>query len=235
MSQRDSVCLLTGASGGIGRATAAALAARGLFTVLVLVGQNEEALRETARLTESVKTDIRRCDLRRPETIPELVASVAAEHGSIDCLINCAGYTLPASLSQTTLENLQTTYAVNVFSPLCLARECVSHLKRAPHPKIINIASTAGSGARPGWLSYATSKAALISASQTLSEELSEYNIKVYCVSPGRCATALRRKLAPEENQSMIMQPEAVASILCDLCAPGENWLDGQNIVIRQK
>ena len=75
----------------------------------------------------------------------------------------------------------------------------------------------------------------MISISQTLSAELAEYGIKVYCVSPGRCATDLRRKLAPEEDPSSIMQPEDVAEVIRNLAGETGNALDGQDIVVRQQ
>ena len=74
--------------------------------------------------------------------------------------------------------------------------------------KILNIASTAGITSRPGWLAYASSKAAVVSLSATLADELAGSGIKVYSISPGRTATELRRKLAPEEDPSTIMQPQ---------------------------
>jgi 3-oxoacyl-[acyl-carrier protein] reductase len=101
--------------------------------------------------------------------------------------------------------------------------------------KIVNIASTAGMGPRPGWITYSSSKAAMISISQTLTEELAEYGIKVYCVSPGRCATKLRAKLAPDEDSAMIMQPVEVAKVITNLLLEDEQYLDGQNIVIRKR
>ena len=113
-------------------------------------------------------------------------------------------------------------------------RECTKYM-RSTGGKILNVASTAGMTPRPGWLSYASSKAALISLSETLTAELSEYGILVYCVSPGRCATKLRRRLAPDEDPSTIMQPEEVAEVICNLVNPEESCLDGQNIVIRKK
>jgi len=122
---------------------------------------------------------------------------------------------------------------VNVFAPFMFMRECVKYMKHRGG-KILNVASTAGMTPRPGWLSYASSKAALISMSDTLTAELSEYGIMVYCVSPGRCATKLRRRLAPEEDPSTIMQPEDVAEVICRLVNPSEACLDGQNIVIRK-
>ena len=75
----------------------------------------------------------------------------------------------------------------------------------------------------------------MISISQTLTEELAEYGIKVYCVSPGRCATKLRAKLAPDEDSAMIMQPVEVAKVITNLLLEDEQYLDGQNIVIRKR
>ena len=122
------------------------------------------------------------------------------------------------------------------FAPFLLIRECVKYMRdNAEASKILNVASTAGITPRPGWLSYASSKSSLVSMSQTLADELAEYNIKVYCVSPGRCATALRAKLAPGEDPTTVMQPNEVGEIICDLVAPGEFCLDGQNIIIRKK
>ena len=75
----------------------------------------------------------------------------------------------------------------------------------------------------------------MISLSKTLADELRGYKIKVYCISPGRCATELRRILAPEEDPATIMQPEDVADVIANLLSSGENCLDGQDIVVRQK
>lgn len=167
--------------------------------------------------------------------IPSIIKEVYDEYKSIDCLINIAGYTDPQPLLQTSIENLKTTYDINVFSLIILIKECVKYMRKNDKvSKILNVASTAGITPRPGWLSYASSKAAVIAVSQTLAEELAEYKIKVYTISPGRCATALRRKLAPNEDQSKIMQPQEVAQIISNLVNGKESCLDGQNIIIRK-
>ncbi len=126
------------------------------------------------------------------------------------------------------------TYKVNVLSMFTIIRETVRYMKDTGG-KILNVASTAGTSPRPGWLAYSSSKAAVISMSQTLSEELAEYGIKVYCVSPGRCATDLRRALAPDEDQTKIMQPEDVAEVIENLLENIGMCLDGQNIIVRQQ
>lgn len=230
-------CIITGIGAGIGKATAILLAQRGYFDKYALIGRNKDDIEAT--LTEMLKyvsnENIRTylVDLSSPELLPSVVEKINLEQGNISCLMNIAGYTDPQALLNTTLESFELTYKVNVFAPFVLMREVVKYMRRSGG-KILNVASTAGMTPRPGWLSYASSKAAVISMSETLTAELAEYGIMVYCVSPGRCATKLRRRLAPDEDPTTIMQPEEVADVLCNLINPDEKCLDGQNIVIRK-
>lgn len=230
-------CIITGAGSGIGRAAAIEIAKLHEFTDLVLIGRREGKLQETAGMIgDHLHVHILPFDLARLEKIPDIVKNIYDVCKSINCLLNVAGYTDPQPLLTTTLENMEKTYAINVFAPFMLSRECVKYMRsNTDASKILNVASTAGISARPGWLSYASSKASVVAMSQTLAEELAEYNIKVYCVSPGRCATDLRRILAPSEDPSTIMQPEDVGYILATLISGKEHCLDGQNIVIRKK
>jgi 3-oxoacyl-[acyl-carrier protein] reductase len=228
--------LITGASQGIGRATAVRLSREPWVGNVVLVARSAKGLEETAKACEggSATVQVIAADLSDLESIPDLVTRIHDEHGSIDVLCNIAGYAEPKSLLDTTADNLVTTFTVNVFSMLILTREVVRSMQGRP-AKILNIASTAGITARPGWVAYAASKAAVVSLSQTLSEELAGSGIKVYSISPGRTATELRRKLAPDEDPSTIMQPDAVADVIAMLVGEGERTLDGQNIIVRQQ
>ena len=231
-----SVCIITGPGSGIGRATAIQLAQRGYYDSFALLGRNVEEIQRTMQEMRKFNRNVRffQIDFSSPEAIPALVQDIHESMGEIVALYNIAGYTDPQPLLTTSLESFDQTFRVNVYSPFLLMRECVKYMK-SRGGKILNVASTAGMTPRPGWLSYASSKAALISMSQTLTEELSEYGIMVYCVSPGRCATKLRRRLAPDEDPSTIMQPHEVAEVICNLMDPKERCLDGQNIVIRKK
>lgn len=230
------VCIITGASQGIGRATAIKLSHEPTFDALVLIARREDALRETASAMDASGKTIRLLpyDLSELEGIPELMRRIHDEFGRLDMLLNIAGYADPRSLLDTTVENVVTTYTVNVFAMLLLIREFVRY-GEGRGAKIVNIASTAGMTSRPGWVAYASSKAAVVSLSQTLSDELAGSGIKVYTVSPGRTATDLRRRLAPEEDFSRIMQPDQVAEFICMLARDSEQLLDGQNIVVRQQ
>lgn len=229
-------CVITGTGSGIGREVAILISQSRQFDNIVMIGRNQEALAQTLSMMNRDNKQIEtvNADLSEPQKIGEIVNRIYEKYGSVDCLLNIAGYTDPQPLLSTTLENMYLTYNVNVFAPFMLIRECVRYMKKTGG-KILNVASTAGMTPRPGWLSYSSSKAAVISMSQTLTDELSEYGIKIYCVSPGRCATKLRKRLAPNEDPSTIMQPGEVAQVICRLIADDEECLDGQNIIIRKQ
>ena len=229
-------CVVTGTGSGIGQEVAVLLSHAKEYNNIAMLGRNIEAMRATEKLMDKLGMDISiwNIDFQYPEEIPSIIEAVYEKYGSIDCLLNIAGYTDPQSLLQTTLDNMEMTYKINVFSPFILMRESVRYMKKNGG-KILNVASTAGMTPRPGWLSYSSSKASVISMSQTLTDELSEYGLKVSCVSPGRCATKLRKRLAPNEDPRTIMQPIEVAEVICDLISDEECCLDGQNIIIRKQ
>ncbi|KRG15779.1 3-oxoacyl-ACP reductase [Virgibacillus soli] len=228
-------CVITGASRGIGRAIAIELSKRKDIGQFILFARTEEGLKETVDLMHTSKNiDLHAIDLTNYEEVSEIMQMVGVRYGTIDILVNVAGYANPKSLLETSVEDWEKTYRINVHSVFNITKEAVKYMKRSGG-QILNVASTAGSSARPGWLAYASSKAALISMSQTLSEELSEYGIRVYCISPGRCATELRKVLAPDEDPTTIMQPEHVGEVVNRLLSDDGICLDGQNIVVRKQ
>ena len=229
------VCVITGASQGIGRAAAIRMSREPDISALVLIARNADGLAETGAAIEGDKdVELIPYDLMDLDGIPELVEGIHRKFGSIDILLNIAGYADPQSLLDTSSDNIVKTYTINVFAMLLLIREMTRHMYDRP-AKILNVASTAGITSRPGWLAYASSKAAVVSMSATLADELAGSGIKIYSISPGRTATELRRKLAPEEDPSSIMQPGDVADVIAQLMSDSEVTLDGQNIIVRTR
>jgi 3-oxoacyl-[acyl-carrier protein] reductase len=230
------VCVITGASQGIGRAAAIRMSQEPDISALVLIARNARGLEETAAALERNGKDVELIayDLMDLDGIPDLVRRVHERFGSIDILLNIAGYADPQSLLDTDADNIVKTYTINVFAMLLLIREMTRFMYDRP-AKILNVASTAGITSRPGWLAYASSKAAVVSLSATLADELAGSGIKIYSISPGRTATELRRKLAPEEDPSSIMQPSQVADVIAQLMRDSEVTLDGQNIIVRTR
>jgi short-subunit dehydrogenase len=230
------VCVITGASQGIGRAAAVRMSQEGDVSALVLIARSAAGLDETAAAMERDGKDVELIpyDLMDLDGIPALVRRIHDRFGSIDVLLNIAGYADPQSLLDTDADNIVKTYTINVFAMLLLIRETARYMYDRP-AKILNVASTAGITSRPGWLAYASSKAAVVSLSATLADELAGSGIKIYSISPGRTATELRRKLAPEEDPSSIMQPGQVADVIAQLMRDTEVTLDGQNIIVRTR
>ena len=230
------VCVVTGASQGIGRAAAIRMSREPDVSVVVLIARNADGLAKTAAAMKGEGKRIEQIpyDLMDLDGIPDLMHRIHDEFGSIDILLNIAGYADPQSLLDTTAENIVMTYTINVFAMMLLCREATRYMYDRP-AKILNVASTAGITSRPGWLAYASSKAAVVSMSATLADELAGSGIKVYSISPGRTATDLRRKLAPEEDLTKIMQPAQVADVIASLMSDNETTLDGQNIVVRMR
>jgi NAD(P)-dependent dehydrogenase (short-subunit alcohol dehydrogenase family) len=229
------VAVITGASQGIGRATAIRLSQEPDITGLALIARSGARLAETREaIGPGTEVELYPYDLAHLDGIPDLVRSIHARFGTIDALCNIAGYAEPKALLDTTTENVVRTYTINVMAMIVLIREAVRAMQHHP-AKILNVASTAGITSRPGWLAYASSKAAVVSLSSTLADELAGSGIKVYTISPGRCATELRRVLAPEEDMSTIMQPEEVADVIAKLLDDSESILDGQNIIVRKQ
>jgi short-subunit dehydrogenase len=230
------VCVITGASQGIGRAAAVRMSREPEVSSIVLVARNADGLTGTVAEMERDGKRIETIpyDLMDLDGIPALVRRIHDDFGSIDILLNIAGYADPQSLLDTSTDNIVKTYTINVFAMLVLIREAARHMYDRG-AKILNVASTAGITSRPGWLAYASSKAAVVSLSATLADELAGSGIKIYSISPGRTATELRRKLAPEEDPSTIMQPGQVADVIAQLMSDSEVTLDGQNIIVRTR
>jgi short-subunit dehydrogenase len=230
------VCVITGASQGIGRAAAVRMSREPDVSSIVLVARNADGLVGTVAEMDSDGKRIETIpyDLMDLDGIPALVRRIHDRFGSIDILLNIAGYADPQSLLDTDADNIIKTYTINVFAMLLLIRETARYMYDRP-AKILNVASTAGITSRPGWLAYASSKAAVVSLSATLADELAGSGIKIYSISPGRTATELRRKLAPEEDPTSIMQPGQVADVIAQLMRDTEVTLDGQNIIVRTR
>lgn len=230
--------LITGASKGIGAATAEKFFyADNDITDFVLLARESE---EFEKLTDRLSTDNpyhkrvlpHFIDLADRARIVGLMRDVMAETGKVDYLINNAGYTAPSALQQIEFADFERTIGVNLYAPFTIVQELL-HCGNS-FEMIVNIASTAGMGGRPGWLTYGASKAAMINMSEAMKEELSIYGTRVVCIAPGRCATDLRSKLAPDEDPSTIMQPEHVASVIDMLASDVGAYVDSQNLVVRQ-
>jgi 3-oxoacyl-[acyl-carrier protein] reductase len=236
MSEQRTV-LVTGGSKGIGLATAERFVRREDVAQVVVVARESQAFDDAVVRLEDVaapwvKVWPRHVDLADREATLALVEDVYAAHGNVDVLVNNAGYTKPEPIHQIDFAEFERTMAVNLYAPFTVVQGLLHAGNR--FELVVNVASTAGVTGRSGWLTYSASKAAVITMSEVMREELAIYGTRVVCISPGRCATDLRRTLAPDEDPSSIMQPEDVAKVVEMLATDVGRFVDSTNLVVRQ-
>ncbi len=230
--------LITGASKGIGRATAERFWAEDNdVTDFILVARESPDFTETEKYLRDNNPHGKTVtcytlDLYDRDAIGPLMEQIMQAHGKVSLLLNNAGYTAPEPIHEIDFADFERTIGVNLYAPFLIVQSLL-HLGNQ-FDYIVNVASTAGINGRSGWLTYSSSKAGLIAMSQVMKEELAIYGTRVVTISPGRCATALRRKLAPDEDPSTIMQPEDVAAAIDMLTSPVGRFVDSENLVVRQ-
>lgn len=228
--------LITGASRGIGKSIAKLLASEiGTFDGVVMLSRASEKFNQAV---EDVRNSSVNCEVHAIEAdladvgfVDDVYDKLSALGVRLTAIVNNAGVTKPEPITETSMADFQVTMQVNLFAPFQLIKTAL--LRKHPINQIINISSTAGVSGRKGWLSYSASKAAVINMSEVMREELRPQGIDVICLSPGRCATDLRRTLAPEEDPSTIMQPEQVAAIVQLMTSETGLMLNSQNIIVR--
>lgn len=228
---KGKIVVVTGASSGIGLETAIKAQENG--ATVIFTSRSAETSDDVRQWLKG-DSRVRNLDVSQEQSVIDFFKYIKQEFGTIDVLINCAGYVNPESLLNTTLENWNTTLQVNLTGTF-LCCKYATLLMKSNGGKIINIASTAGLTARPGWGAYAAAKSGVINFSNAIAEELKDYGIKVFIICPGRTATPLRKILAPNEDPNTIMQPQAVADVVMMCLSSTAEVLEGQPILVRER
>jgi NAD(P)-dependent dehydrogenase (short-subunit alcohol dehydrogenase family) len=220
--------LITGASRGIGRAIAEKLA--GADRTLLLHGRDRDALAETCRRVEAKSSHaIPLCyDLKFAEAIEEMIAEIGA--APVDALVNNAGIAIVKPLAEVTLDEWQTTFAVNVTAPFLLT-QCLLP-KMTSGSSVVNILSVAAKTGFPGWSSYCMSKFALEGFSQAVREEVRSRGIRVLNIYPAATNTEIWQGVEGDWPREKMLLPEEIAgAVAYALARPAEVAVE--NIVLQ--
>ena len=208
-------CVVTGASSGIGRAIAIALAAAGAD--VCAVARRREELDETARRAEGPgRFTVHVADLVIDEQVAEL-AGTLAQRGGVDVLVHSAGSHALGSLEAAPVEDFDRLYAANVRAPYLLTQRLLPTL-RERQGQIVFVNSTAGLNARANVGQFAATQHALRALADSLRDEVNADGVRVVSVYPGRTATPRQAKIHTIEDKAYaperLMQPEDVASVV---------------------
>ena len=195
-----STVLITGASAGIGRATAVSLAERGHH--VIAAARNTSALDQVRRTTKG-RIDTLTLDVTSQESVDAAAREIATTLGQagIDVLINNAGYALTGPIESVTEEDLKAQFETNVFGPMRMIRTFLPKMRERKAGRIINISSVVGRLALPFFGPYNATKHALEALSDALRNELRAFGIDVVIIEPGAINTGFgeieRKSLEP--------------------------------------
>ena len=193
--------LVTGASGGLGGATARALHAQG--AAVALSGTRRDALEALAAELKD-RVHVAPCDLSDSASADALVPAAEAALGSLDILVNNAGVTRDSLFMRMKDAEWEEVLTINLTAAFRLSRAAVKGMMRRRFGRIINIASVVGVTGNAGQANYAAAKAGMIGMSKALAAEVATRGITVNCIAPGFIASPMTNALNEKQREAIL-------------------------------
>jgi NAD(P)-dependent dehydrogenase (short-subunit alcohol dehydrogenase family) len=234
------VALVTGATSGIGRATALRFAEEGAR--VALVGRDAEALADVAREagTRGGEAHAIKADVTSEEDARRAVGETVGRFAALDVLVNAAGIISNGTVETTPLDDWDAMMNVNLRSVFHLMQLAAPHLEKRPG-NVVNVSSVTGLRAFPGVLAYCVSKAGVDQLTRCAALELAPKGVRVNAVNPGVVVTDIHRRggMAEEHYAAFLErskqthplgrvgQPREVADLVCFLASDRASWITG--------
>jgi len=237
---KDQVAVVTGASQGLGKAVAIALAANG--ATVVCLARSADKLADTVNLIESAggAAEAVSCDVTDRQAAAGAITGAHKKYGRLDILVNNAGITRDKLVRGMSDEEWDDVIATNLTSCFVCCRAAAGVMRRAKYGRIINMASISGVIGNAGQANYSASKAGMIGMTRTMSKELVSRGVTVNAVAPGFIASEMTAELGDvvlEEVKKRIPakrvgRPEDVAAAVLFLASKDASYISGQTIVV---
>jgi NAD(P)-dependent dehydrogenase (short-subunit alcohol dehydrogenase family) len=237
--------IVTGASSGIGRATALRFGREGAS--VLLVGRDEGALRQVATAVgqSGGEAEILTADVTQPDAPVRIVSTAVARFGGLTTLVNAAGIIGSGSIETTTDEQWDSMLDINARAPFRLMREATPALMRSKG-SVINVSSVTGLRSFPGVLAYCVSKSAIDQLTRCAALELAPKGVRVNAVNPGVVISNLHRRGGMDEDKYAAFlehsksthpvgragDPQEIADLIYFLASPNAAWITGETISI---
>ena len=232
---KDKVALVTGASRGIGKAAALALARQGAKVVVNYARSSDAAEATVSEITEAGGEAIAtQADVSQSEQVDNLIKTTLDKMGRIDVLVNNAGITKDTLLLRMKPEQWQAVIDLNLTGVFLCTKAVSKTMLKQRSGRIINIASVAGQMGNPGQANYSAAKAGVIGFTKTVAKELANRGVTVNAVAPGFIETDMTEDLKSDDITKFIPlgrygKPEEVAGTIRFLAAdPAAAYITGQ-------
>ncbi|MBW4495188.1 MAG: 3-oxoacyl-[acyl-carrier-protein] reductase [Oscillatoria princeps RMCB-10] len=232
---RDRVAVVTGASRGIGRAIALALAAEGAKVAVNYASSSAAAEGVVASIAGAGGSAVAvQADVSKADQVEAMLSATMEKWGRVDVLVNNAGITRDTLLLRMKPEDWQAVIDLNLTGVFLCTRAVSKVMLKQRSGRIINIASVAGQMGNPGQANYSAAKAGVIGFTKTIAKELASRGITVNAVAPGFITTDMTSSLKSEEILKFIPlgrygEPEEVAGLVRFLAAdPAASYITGQ-------
>ena len=234
--------IVTGATSGIGKATALLFLQHG--AEVTGVGTNPEKgallLEEAAKIGAADRCTFLQCDISSPNDIDRLFAEFFSKHTTLDILVNNAGITKDGLLVRMSSDDWQKVIDTNLRSCFLTCQHACRPMMKARSGRIINVTSVVGISGNAGQTNYAASKAGMIGFSKSLAKELASRNILVNCIAPGFIETGMTDALGTQKKElttehiplGRMGSPEDIATTALFLASHMSSYITGQVIVV---
>ena len=210
-------CLITGATGGLGKEIAMELAKKGANLFLTSKKEDLQKLKLEIIKNNEIIVEYQCVDLRSDNGVEILIENIREKFSTIDILINCAGENHRKPLSESTIEEYDSCMNLNVRAPFVLSKEFSKDMIKNKWGRIVNIASSSAHNGFKNAAVYCASKHVLLGLSRTLFAELKNQNVRTFCVSPGSMKTRMAKEdegLLAEHDYNTFMDPNEVAEFI---------------------
>lgn len=235
------VALVTGATGGLGRAIARSLAGEGARVVLGYARNEAAAQALAAEIAAAGSSALPvQADVSTPEGADGLIAAATGAYGRLDILVNNAGVTRDQLLLRMKPEDWDAVLDTNLKGVFLLTKAAARPMMKARWGRIINITSVAGLVGNAGQANYSAAKAGLVGLTKSVARELASRNITCNAIAPGLISAGMLMELAEAQRQAMLDQvplgrlgrAEDVAAAVVFLASDGADYITGQTLAV---
>lgn len=229
------IILVTGASRGIGKATALALTSEDSFVIGTATSENGAAAITEYLDGQGIGMVL---NVTAEGAIDDLITTITKEYGAVEVLVNNAGITRDNLLMRMKDDEWSAIIATNLTSIFALSKAVLRGMMKKRNGRIINIGSVVGSTGNPGQANYAAAKAGVIGFSKSMAKEVASRNITVNVVAPGFIDTDMTKILTDEQKEAIFKdvpanrlgQPEEIAATVAFLASPAAAYITGETI-----